>query len=199
VDGTGPRPPNTPKVLKEWRVGCEPSTGRRARHQPAGGAHAVRFGPDGRLRRSMTMPMATSVTPRAAERARPPSSRCILVPTPARSVTEAAVTKAAAGPTHRRDRAVRMGCATERSAGDPRQPMRNAGATSGMAARLPACMPWPVDSDRRMGPRHGSPTTTPTAAPNVATMPAATRSRPRRVDGVRGRGRRADWRWNSYD
>jgi hypothetical protein len=93
VDGTGPRPPNMPRVLKEWRVGCEPSIGRRARHQPAGGAQAAGSRRDGRARRSMTRPMATSVTPSAAERASPPSSRCILVPTPARSARDAAVTR----------------------------------------------------------------------------------------------------------
>jgi hypothetical protein len=66
--------------------------------------------------------------------------------------------------------------------------MQNASTTSGMAARLPAWMPCPVDSDRRTGPCHGSSTTTPTAAPTVATMPAVTRSRLRRVDGGLVRG-----------
>jgi hypothetical protein len=28
VDGTGPRPPNTLKALKEWRLGCEASIGQ---------------------------------------------------------------------------------------------------------------------------------------------------------------------------
>jgi hypothetical protein len=38
VDGTRPRPPNTPKALKEWRPGCEASIGHGGPQPGAGGA-----------------------------------------------------------------------------------------------------------------------------------------------------------------